>query len=564
MTDRLVVDLGADGVIRVGTVLDEGLPSSGEAAALSWPLDGDVLEDLRWYLEDYLIAPYGVYEDRGARIAGELDGWGRAVFRAVFGSGSARDAYVSMRAHGDVELVLRSDAPALLGLPWELMADPARDTPLALDIAGVSRSLPMPPDAAETVPVPGGRLRVLMVISRPAGTADVGYRMIARPLLDRLEAVRGAVDLVVLRPPTMEALRTELAAAAAAGTPYQMVHFDGHGALLGLKTSDVSEGVLVFERPEGGPHYVPARAIARVLADAKVPVAVLNACQSGAVGKELEAAVATRLLSEGIASVVAMAFNVNAIAAAEFMAVFYERLFAGETVSSAVTEGRLQLFRKPGRPSPKGDLPLADWVVPVHYFRREVSFPQAVVPRSAALPSLSEALAGLTAEAKQAGTGDLETVDGVFVGRDALFYELEVAARLQKVVVLAGPGGTGKTELAKAFGRFWRDTGGVERPDWVFWHSFEPGAATFGLDGVVSEIGQALYGSQFALQDDKTRRTLVRKALIEHRALLLWDNFESVREMPDPGRATHPLDDSGCAEIRDFLAHLAAHGRPQS
>ena len=38
-------------------------------------------------------------------------------------------------------------------------------------------------------------------------------------------------------------------------------------------------------------------------------------------------------------------------------------LFAGDTVSAAVTAGRQRLFRHPGRPSPKGDLPLADWVV---------------------------------------------------------------------------------------------------------------------------------------------------------------------------------------------------------
>ena len=72
-----------------------------------------------------------------------------------------------------------------------------------------------------------------MVISRPAGAADVGYRMIARPLLERLEAVRGRVDLVVLRPPTLDALARTLAEAAAAGEPFQVVHFDGHGVLAG-------------------------------------------------------------------------------------------------------------------------------------------------------------------------------------------------------------------------------------------------------------------------------------------------------------------------------------------
>ena len=70
---------------------------------------------------------------------------------------------------------------------------------------------------------------------------------------------------------------------------------------------------------------------------------VLNACQSGAVGKELEAAVATRLLRGGAESVVAMAYSVYAVAAAEFMAAFYERLFVGDTVSAAVTAGRHQL-----------------------------------------------------------------------------------------------------------------------------------------------------------------------------------------------------------------------------
>jgi len=117
-----------------------------------------------------------------------------------------------------------------------------------------------------------------------------------------------------------------------------VVHFDGHGVMPGRRgapgggltfSDSAGESVLVFEESGGGADWVAASRVAQVLAGARVPVVVLNACQSGAVGKELEAAAATRLLRGGIASVVAMAYSVYAVAAAEFMAAFYEKLFAG-------------------------------------------------------------------------------------------------------------------------------------------------------------------------------------------------------------------------------------------
>jgi len=574
MADRLFVDLTADGWVSVGTMLEGELPGgvAGEPGALAWPLDADALEDLRWYLEDYLRAPFGVYEDRGPGVAVRLASWGQAVFGAVFGPGPARDAYQRMRARpAGVQVVFRSGSAPLLGLPWELMRDPARELPLALDagVAGIDRSLPAAELGAAFEVAGGGRLRVLMVISRPSGAADVGFRMIARPLLERLEAVRGNVDLVVLRPPTLDALAGTLAEAADAGEPFQVVHFDGHGVLAGRRAAGsgapgmyqdaAAEGVLVFQAADGSRDPVPASRVAQVLGSARVPVVVLNACQSGAVGKQLEAAVATRLLHGGAASVVAMAYSVYAVAAAEFMAAFYERLFAGDTVSAAVTAGRQRLFRHPGRPSPKGDLPLADWVVPVHYVRRDVRFPGLVTTRPAGAPSLEEALDQLAGAGLGAG-GVLAPV-GVFTGRDGLFYELETAARLQKVVVLCGPAGTGKTELAKAFGRWWQDTGGVEQPERVFWHSFEPGLASFGLAGVIAEIGLAVFGPGFARLDAAQRTGVVERFLRDHRALLIWDNFESVRSVPDPSAATVRLDEAGCQQLRGFLQKLAAGGR---
>ena len=39
----------------------------------------------------------------------------------------------------------------------------------------------------------------------------------------------------------------------------------------------------------------------------------------------------------------------------------------------------------------------------------------------------------------------------------------------------------------------------------------------------------------------------MKRLLAQLRVLLVWDNFESVREMPDPAGATPPLDEAGCA-----------------
>ncbi|MCD9902243.1 CHAT domain-containing protein [Streptomyces sp. MT29] len=572
---RLLVDLRSDGRVQVlSWPAGEQYPRPvSDPVELVWPLTDDDLTDLRWYLEQYLEVPTGVYEERGARVAGLLPSWGEQIFMAVFPAGPARDAYVDARSQdGPMEIVFLSSSAQQLGRPWELMSYPGRGVPVALDGVAVSRNL-TGAGMAKVVDVPGSRLRVLMVISRPQGTNDVGYQMIARPLLRRLEAVRGSVDLVVLRPPTLDRLREVLTEAQGAGKPFQVVHFDGHGVFGQTSATGAGggwgpvmydapgpQGMLAFEKPGGGSDLVDAGRVARVLAQAKVPVVVLNACQSGQLeteaGSQVEAAVATRLLKEGCASVVAMAYSVFAVAAAEFMTAFYARLFAGDRVTDAVTAGRAQLKLNDKRPSLKGMLPLADWMVPVLYTRSEAHFPDLHTAREPA-PDVGDILTRIREEPKAEQGHGLESV-GEFVGRDADFYTLDTAARLQHVVVVHGPGGTGKTELAKAFGRWWRDTGGVEKPEWVLWHSFEPGVASFGLDGVITDIGLQVFDNRFALMDDADRQTAVENLLTTRRLLLIWDNFESVREMPDPGRATPPLPQHEQDRMRGFLSRIAA------
>lgn len=268
-----------------------------------------------------LPPPFAVYEERGQEIRARLRQLGETLFDSVFGAGKpGRDPYLQAQG-GAPELSLISRSPSFLALPWELIKDPAHETPLALAMPAFDRNLSI---AGASTPVPPGNvLRVLMVIARPASSKDVGYQMVARPLIERLGAVRGKVVMDVLRPPTIQTLGETLRAAVDAGTPYHILHFDGHGTFgthgstvdhppnNQLDTGTPERGFLVFEKAGGGQDLVAADTFALTVSQGQVPLVVLNACHSGMVGETaIEAAVATRLLEGGAASVVAMGYSV--------------------------------------------------------------------------------------------------------------------------------------------------------------------------------------------------------------------------------------------------------------
>ena len=155
MANRVVVEELSEGRVQVGfrrggQDFDE---VSGDPVAFVSPFGAAEREELRWYLEDYLIAPYAVYEQRGQAVSAKLPEWGRALFEGVFGAGKpGRDAYLKSR-EGACELVLRSHSPAFLSLPWELLRDPQRTTPLALELSAIDRTL-IAAGAAAPVPPP--------------------------------------------------------------------------------------------------------------------------------------------------------------------------------------------------------------------------------------------------------------------------------------------------------------------------------------------------------------------------------------------------------------------------
>ncbi len=317
------------------------------------------------------------------------------------------------------------------------------------------RNLSSHPVRAELGEMPEDQLNILLAIARPYGERDVSLRTIARPLLEAIAPIREQVNLKVLRPPSFQQFERELNEHKGF---YHIVHLDGHGSFdpnsqgLQYALGGAGQGKLVFEKEDGSPEIVTAAQIAQNLADCRGPIFVLNACQSGQAGEDPFSSVATRLVSLGAKGVVAMAYSVYAEAAKHFIGRLYEQLVRGSSLSSALAAGRRQLLNERDRPSPKGFLPLQDWMVPVLY--QQESY--APFPKRESATSLAEIMGQFEQPAAQKTSPETATevpAAGTygFVGRDYDILRLERAFRQNHVVLLKGMGGIGKTELAIGF-----------------------------------------------------------------------------------------------------------------
>ena len=254
-------------------------------ARFAFDLTAQDREDLRWYLEDYLQYPVDPAPGIARRVEDRLAVLGRELFTAVFEASrdtkSLWDAVAGSLA--DVRVEVASGVEGAAAVPWELLRDPSTNGVLALNAGAFVRThtgtVPptvMPDQAA-------GVLRVLLVICRPGGSVDVPFRSVASHLVRLSGGAREAFDLDVLRPPTFEQLTRVLEAAQAAGSPYHVVHFDGHGTYLDAAAGVAgpssrilspvppprrgAHGFLMFESPGGirGPQLVDGPALGELL-----------------------------------------------------------------------------------------------------------------------------------------------------------------------------------------------------------------------------------------------------------------------------------------------------------
>jgi hypothetical protein len=198
------------------------------------PFAAEQLRELDWYFEEHLRFPFT--DKVRARHAGEsITAYGEALFRQLFASEEAREAYGALKkdAYPDWLAITVIGSPAFQGLHWEALKDPKLPRPFALDVPIMRRRRASAP-AIEAVAGNSPTLNLLVLTARPDGAYDVGYRTITRPLVATLRQAQLRVDVDFVRPGTWQALEERLEAATrdrGAGH-YHAIHFDLHGGLL--------------------------------------------------------------------------------------------------------------------------------------------------------------------------------------------------------------------------------------------------------------------------------------------------------------------------------------------
>jgi tetratricopeptide (TPR) repeat protein len=584
------------------TLRRPGQPDLEGEAAIKFSLTEQEQEDLRWYMEDYLQRAEAAEPVTVEQIEALMRARGEELYRLVLAANLDTQAiWFAVREQlADLRVEITTGIAEAASIPWELVADPASDSPIALRVEAFVRVRSNPSLSFVPVPPPadGGRLRLLYVAARPGGTGDVALRAVANRLLQDLGGDLARFEFTALRPPTYEQLQKTLTDAKAAGQPFHIVHFDGHGMYTDLSQTGLADwlktmsvltlggprtgkhGYLLFEHPTSPDKMrpVPGDELGKLLHDNGVPVLALNACQSAmheAAAKPKAAAdvhdevraigsLAQAVIDQGIPAVLGMRYSVYVVTAAQYIGQLYAALAKGRPFGEAASQGRKHLAANPERWVGLEPRPLQDWFVPVVY----EAMPMLLLP-AAAGPSL--ALDQPELDPVQTNEALRRYVpDTGFIGRDETLLLLDRAFDAHPVVLLHAYAGQGKTATAVEFARWYAQTGGLgpqlsgrQAPTAVvLFTSFEQPTD---LDDALNQVGQ-LFGlllqangiEWHALNRPGQRRQLVMQLLRQIPVLWIWDNVEPVAGFPAGTESQWTAAEQ--AELADFLKQIKLDG----
>ncbi|OQY50081.1 MAG: hypothetical protein B6247_22140 [Candidatus Parabeggiatoa sp. nov. 2] len=481
------------------------------------PVTEEDQKDIRWYLEVYAyLYTTDVDDKRAAKIAARLPVLGESLLKAVCYNDKAAELFQQFHRQANVGRLLTISAshPAILSLPWELLRVPQgpylfHEKPRI----SIRRRLANLADAKKPLAfTEKAHLHLLFVVSRPRGAGFIDPRTDPIAVLDALDQTGRIIEVEFLRPATLENLMARLEDKTK--PPIDILHFDGHGAF----NSEESMGYLLFPNDSNwNVQKVSAEGLGFILGAANIPLVILSACQSAAIGDSEEpmGTVAVQLTHAGVPSVIAMTHSVHVNATRALFAAFYQHLTCGKGIGEALDNARSHLYQNPDRIElQRGQehviLKLQDWFLPALYQAGEDT------------PLLTTQIEVENLEKPaESHWGNLRALQAAgFWGRTQELWQIECAFVQDKTrrFTISGFGGQGKTYLAIEAGQWLYRTGLFEKVCFVDYAAFQ------GVDAVGLAISTLATVLDKSLVDAKAATA----ALAQQPTLLILDNLEAI------------------------------------
>jgi CHAT domain/AAA ATPase domain len=370
-----------------------------------------------------LSRSFGSFFEPGCRSGMDADAQ-RALGKQLFDLWLA-SSWVKIMAAVPVStlrfLVIASEIPEILNLPWELLLPPESDF---LGINPLFRIRRFPSIAKQMVLFAGELrprpLRLLFMACSPTNLVTLDFEKEEEALF------RAIYGQDVARP--------------------HIVHLTGHGAVMD------GQGRFAFEKEDGTADLVPSEELSRFLAGSGVQCVFVSGCQSGKAPREALAGICQSLVGAEVPLAVGWAASIADDLATNFACTFYKTLKDGQPVDRALLLARQEAWKaceKQGDPS---------WTLPVLYSATSQSQifdpnkPPEVLTRQNmvldALPGMKEGYAEH------------------FVGRRREQQRLLPALRSGdlQVVIITGLGGSGKSTLATRLARRLETSGFIPIP----------------------------------------------------------------------------------------------------
>jgi tetratricopeptide (TPR) repeat protein len=339
-------------------------------------------------------------------------------------------------------ICLKSDAPTIQALPWELLFEPQYGFLAKHPEFTFSRCNSL--EQSEPIEIEKGPLRILLFTSSPDDLDPEHERLHFEEEQIQIQEVflpliaKGVVQLEIPDDGTFATFRELL-------TSFQphLVFLSGHGEFHNDPVNNEYYGVFNFEGQDGMRDPVNEEQLSHAFVGTGVQCVVLSACESGkSTAHSFNKGLMQRLLKFGIPHVVGMRESVSDAAGIQFAKVFSQMIFNQERVDLAVQYARQEID------DPSSSLTHeeqtyqwhpAQWCLP------------ALLTVDPALPLINWEFEPLQI---QKNIPDLSLQDipmpKRFIGRRKELRQLKqrlINGEIEKVY-FSGPGGNGKTALA--------------------------------------------------------------------------------------------------------------------